>query len=75
MYVMVCTKPELVYIVNIVSPFMSNLGKQYWKAVKQVLRYMRGTARLSFVFHRLKMRKPRVLQGYIDADYAGDLDQ
>jgi len=23
----------------------------------------------------LKMGKPRLLQGYVDADYAGDLDQ
>ena len=27
------------------------------------------------VFKRLKMRKPRVLQGHVDADYAGNLDQ
>jgi len=39
------------------------------------LRYLRGTARLGLVFQRLKMKKPRVLQGYVDADYVGDLDQ
>ena len=27
------------------------------------------------MFQRLKMEKPRVLQGYIDAYYAGDLNQ
>ena len=27
------------------------------------------------MFQRLETRKPRLLQGYIDADYAGDLDQ
>jgi len=27
------------------------------------------------VFQRLKTEKPRVLQGYVDADYAGELDQ
>jgi len=27
------------------------------------------------MFQRLKTEKPRVLQGYVDADYAGDLDQ
>ena len=31
--------------------------------------------RLGLVFQRLKMGKPRVLQNYVDADYAGDLDQ
>jgi len=30
---------------------------------------------LGLVFQRLKTGKPRLLQGYIDADYAGDLNQ
>ena len=40
-----------------------------------MLRYLRGTERLGLVFQRLKTGKPRLLQGYVDADYAGDLDQ
>jgi len=31
--------------------------------------------RLGLVFQRLKTEKPSVLQGYIDVEYAGDLDQ
>ena len=31
--------------------------------------------RLGLVFQRLEIRKLRLLQGYVDADYAGDLDQ
>ena len=31
--------------------------------------------RLDLVFQRLKTGKPKELQGYVDADYAGDLDQ
>jgi len=31
--------------------------------------------RLDLVFQRLETGKPRLLQGYIDADYARDLDQ
>jgi len=30
---------------------------------------------ISLVFQRLKMGKASVLSGYIDADYAGDIDQ
>jgi len=74
-YAMVCTRPDLAYAVSTVSRFMSNLGKQYWEAAKRVLRYLRGTARLGLVFQRLKTGKPRLLQGYVDVDYAGDLDQ
>jgi len=31
--------------------------------------------RLGLVFQRLKMGKPKILQGYVDTNYAGDLDQ
>jgi len=34
MSAMVCTRPDLAYAVSAVSQLMSNLGKQYWKAVK-----------------------------------------
>jgi len=40
MYVMVCTRPDFSYAVNTISRFMSNPRKQYWKAVKWVLRYL-----------------------------------
>ena len=33
------------------------------------------TARLGLVFQRLETGKRRVLQGYVNADYARDLDQ
>ena len=38
-------------------------------------RYLREIARLGLVFQRLKTEKPKVLQGYVNADYARDLDQ
>ena len=75
MYAMVCTRPDLAYAVSTVSRFMSNPEKQHWKTVKWVLRFLRGTARLGLVFQKLKMGKTRLLQGYVDAYYAGDLDQ
>jgi len=42
--------------------------------VKWALRYLRGTTRLGLAFQRLKIEKPMVLQGSIDAIYVGDLD-
>ena len=36
---------------------------------------MRETTRVGLVFRRLKAGKPRVIQGYVDTDYARDLDQ
>ena len=33
------------------------------------------SARLGLMFQRLETVKPRLLQGYVHVDYAGDLDQ
>jgi len=43
--------------------------------MKLLLQYLRGTERLGLAFQRLETRKPKVLQGYVDADYAGDFNQ
>ena len=74
-YAMVCTRPDLAYAVSIVNQFMSNSRKQHWEAMKWVLRYLRGIAKLGLTFERLETGKLKVLQGYVDADYAEDLDQ
>ena len=34
MYVMVCTRPDITYAVEIVSKFLSNPGKEHWHTVK-----------------------------------------
>ena len=74
-YAIVYTRPDLAYTVSTVSRFMSNPERQHWEAIKWVLRYLRETARLGFAFQRLKTGKPKVLQAYVDAHYARDLDQ
>jgi len=42
MYAIVCTRPDLAYVVSTVSPFMSNPGRQHWEAVKWVLQSYEG---------------------------------
>jgi len=49
-YAMIYTRPDLTCAVSTVNWFMLNPGKQHWEAVKWVLRYLRGTARLGLVF-------------------------
>ena len=44
MYAMVSTRPEISHAVGVVSKFMTNLGEEHWRAVKWVLRYLRGTS-------------------------------
>ena len=49
---------------------MNNPGKENWKAVQWILRYLRGTTSHALFFGGSET----VLQGYVDADMAGDKD-
>ena len=70
MYVMVCTRPNIAYVVGVVSRFMSWPGKQHWEAVKWILRYLRGSADTCLCFTCASLK----LQGYVDAACANDID-
>ncbi|KAG8472622.1 hypothetical protein CXB51_034312 [Gossypium anomalum] len=71
MYAMVCSRPDLSYAVSAVSRYMANPSKEHWKAVQWVLRYLRGTTDVCLQFGRTKDG----VIGYVDADFAGDLDR
>jgi hypothetical protein len=43
MYAMVCTKPDITHAVGFLSRYMSKPGKEHWKKVKRVFRYICGT--------------------------------
>ena len=49
MYLMICTRPNIVYAIGVMSRFLLNPGKKHWNAVKWILRYLRGTAKKVFV--------------------------
>ena len=44
MYDMVCSRPDLSYAMSLVSRYMSNPGKEHWKSVQWIFRYLRGIA-------------------------------
>ena len=70
MYAMVCTRPNIAHAVGVVSRFMVNPSKDHWEAVKWIFRYLRGSSKLCLTFGDSKP----VLEGYVDVDWAGDLD-
>ena len=41
MYAMLCIRPDISYAVGMISMYQSNPG--HWKAVKRILRYLKGT--------------------------------
>ena len=43
MYDMVCIRQNIEHAVGFVSMYMKNLGKENWKAIHWILRYLRGT--------------------------------
>ena len=70
MYVMVCTRLDIAHAVGVVSRFMSRHGKQHWETVKWILRYLKGSSKTCLCFISANLK----LQGYVDADFAGDID-
>ena len=71
MYLMVCIRPDISYAISVVSRFMANPGKEHWNAVKWIFRYLTGTHDFSILFDQ---RAGTEAVGYVDSDYAGDLD-
>uniref|UniRef100_A0A2N9HS45 Integrase catalytic domain-containing protein n=1 Tax=Fagus sylvatica TaxID=28930 RepID=A0A2N9HS45_FAGSY len=71
MYAMLCTRPDICFAVGLVSRFQSNPRPAYWKVMKRILRYLRGTADYMLCYQGRDLR----LRGYSDADWAGDLDE
>ncbi|KAH9678731.1 hypothetical protein KPL71_025836 [Citrus sinensis] len=73
MYAMVCTRPDVAYVIGLVSRFMGNPGKEHWEA-KWLLRYLKGTEEHGVMFVQVDNASSKVL-GYVDYDFAGDLDK
>ena len=71
MYAMMCTRPDICYAVGLVSRYQSNPGQAHWKAVKRILRYLKGTANYTICYQGRDLR----LMGYTDTDWGGDLDE
>ncbi|KAG8489132.1 hypothetical protein CXB51_017197 [Gossypium anomalum] len=71
MYAMVCSRPDLSYAVSAVSRYMANPGKEHWKTVQWILRYLWGTTDVCLQFGRTEDG----VIGYVDADFTRDLDR
>ncbi|KAJ9525587.1 hypothetical protein QJQ45_003387 [Haematococcus lacustris] len=69
LYLSCCTRPDIAYAVGALARHMAAPTQQHWTAAKAVLSYLKGTASQGLVFGGNDS-----LQGYCDADYAGDKD-
>ena len=75
MYAMVFTRPDISHALSLISRYMASPGKEHWKAAKWVLRYLNGTLEVGLMYGKNKETNEAGLWGYVDSDYAGDLDR
>ncbi|PKA45691.1 Retrovirus-related Pol polyprotein from transposon TNT 1-94 [Apostasia shenzhenica] len=73
MYAMICTRPDLSHAVSVVSRYKTNPKKEHWYALKWILRYLKDTSDCGLLFK--KNLDSDLLVGYVDFDYADDLDK
>ncbi|GJX33744.1 retrovirus-related pol polyprotein from transposon TNT 1-94 [Tanacetum coccineum] len=74
MYLMVCTRPDIADAVSVVSKYLANPGKNYWEAVKWILKYLWGSANVGLVYGTNCGNHVDVT-GFVDSDYAKDPDK
>ena len=77
MWVAKGTRPDIMYAVGQLSQHCSSPTVRHWNSVLRVLRYLKGTIEYSIQYGP-ETKQPQGtmgprLQGYCDADYAGDL--
>ena len=65
---MICTRPDLSYIVSKLSQFMHKPTKFHLNAAKYVLRYLKGTKEYGLKFY--KSTDPIHIVGFSDSDWA-----
>jgi len=70
-YVIMCTRPYICHAVGLVSQFQANPGFTYWKAVKWIFRYPKGTTYYTLCYQAQNLH----LVGYSDADWGSDPDE
>lgn len=64
MYVIICTRLDIAFVVRLVNRYQSNLGLTHSKTIKRVLRHHKKTAYLSLTYRAHDLQ----LVGYIDVD-------
>ena len=70
MYAMLCTRPDVAYALGIVSRFQADLGEDHWKAVKNILKYLRRTKDIFLVYGGSDLK----LKSYSDSSFQSDPD-
>ena len=80
LYAALSTRPDISHAVITLSRFVSNPLKQHWTALKRILQYLKGSAKLGLVYRGKQFAIINQLSGitlgpmFTDANWAGDID-
>ena len=55
MYIMVCKRPDLSTVINILSRYSNKNNKELWQCLKRVLRYLKGSMNLKLVYKKRQL--------------------
>jgi hypothetical protein len=76
MCAMVCTRLDIAHAVEVLSKYMSKLGKEHWTAIKRIFRYLCGTASYGLCYKgRPRLDRVVDIHRFLDAYWDGDLDR
>ncbi len=71
MFLMVETKPDIVFATSVISHFAKNTSRQHTEAVKTMMRHLKATRTLGITYGREKGRD-LIIKDYSDSNWAGD---
>jgi hypothetical protein len=64
MYIILGTRPDIAYVILVISRFSTNPIEVYINTIKRVFRYLKDILFISLVFRR----ELQLFSGYIDSD-------
>jgi len=70
MYAMLCTRPDIYFVIGMVSRYQSNPGREHWTTVKHIIKYLKRTRDYMLVYHSDEL----VPIGYTNSDFQFDMD-
>ena len=70
MYAILCTRPDICFIVGMVRTYESNLGQEHWTMVKYIIKYLKRTRDYMLVYQADSL----VPLGYTNSYFQSDKD-
>ena len=71
LWYLTCTRPDILFLVGLISRYMENPSETHRKVAKRILCYLKGTLEYGMFYLASDEFE---LKGYCDSDYVGDID-